>query len=195
MLFKGLKFGKKKDKEKENPTVESTTKPPIEKLEAQLRDRTDGLAQTEKRLKRLSDKVSELGEPENVLEHPHRPLGELSIEPVDSLSGVDTDEQEDIDVKHEIGPEDENLAEFVAEPQAETETEAEAQPQPKPLTSTKKVEKGSLDADSLKALFASHEEEENPLKSLINSLPDISIDELMDDLKEIKDIIRDWQKK
>jgi hypothetical protein len=63
------------------------------------------------------------------------------------------------------------------------------------MTSTKKVAKGSMDAESLKALFDSHEEEENPLAKLINSLPDITVDELMDDLKEIKDIIRDWQKK
>jgi hypothetical protein len=30
---------------------------------------------------------------------------------------------------------------------------------------------------------------------LIRSLPDVDVNELMDDLNEIKDIIKDWQKK
>ena len=181
MLFKGLKFGKKKDKEKEKPPLDGAIVTHIAELEGHLKDRTDGLAQAEKKLKRLSDKVNELGEPEVVLAHPHGPIGELSIEPVDSLTGVDTDEQEDTDVKNEEEPEDVNLV------AAESES--------KPASSTKKVPKSNFDADSLKALFTSQEVEENPLASLINSLPDITVDELMDDLKEIKDIIRDWQKK
>ena len=65
----------------------------------------------------------------------------------------------------------------------------------KPQSREDRVVKSNLDADSLKALFTSEEKEVNPLVSLINSLPDITIDELMDDLKEIKGIIRDWQKK
>jgi hypothetical protein len=65
----------------------------------------------------------------------------------------------------------------------------------KPHSREDKIVKSNLDSDSLKALFTSEEKDENPLVSLINSLPDITIDELVDDLKEIKDIIRDWQRK
>jgi hypothetical protein len=153
----------------------------IADLEEQLKDRTDGLVQTEKKLKKLSDKVNALGETDVIPEHPHKPIDEISIEPADSLSGVDTDEQEDIDTKLEKEPEDANLVEM--------------EPESKPSPKTEKKVKTNLDADSLKALFTSEEKEENPLASLINSLPDVAIDELMDDLKEIKDIIRDWQKK
>ena len=181
MLFKGLKFGKKKDKEKGNPPVDDAAVTHIADLEEQLKDRTDGLAQAEKKLKKFSDKVNGLGETDVLLEHPHGPIGELTIEPVDSLSGVDTDEQEDTDTKLEGEPEDANPVE------AESES--------KPSLKAKKTVKSNLDADSLKALFTSEEEEENPLASLINSLPDITVDELVDDLKEIKDIIRDWQRK
>jgi hypothetical protein len=49
--------------------------------------------------------------------------------------------------------------------------------------------------DSLSNLFNQDEEEENPLAALINSLPDVSAQELLDDLQEIKDIIRDGQRK
>ena len=182
MLFKGLKFGKKKDKEKGKLPVDDATVTHVAELEEQLKDRTDGLVQTEKKLKKLSDKVNGLVEIDVLHEqHPHGPIGELSIEPLDSLSGVDTDEQEDINTKLVKEPEDLHLT--------------EVEPEPKPSLKTEQTTKTNLDADSLKALFTSEEHEENPLASLINSLPDITTDELMDDLKEIKGIIRDWQRK
>ena len=182
MLFKGLKFGKKKDKEKEQekPPADDATSTQITELEEQLKERTDDLTQTEMKLKKLSGKISDLEDVEVSELQPHGPIGELSIEPEDSLSGVDTDEEEDTDTSLKEEPEDIELAE------AESES--------KSPTSTKKPDK-KLDAESLKALFTSEEEEENPLAGLIMSLPDVSVDELMDDLKEIKDIIRDWQKK
>ena len=49
------------------------------------------------------------------------------------------------------------------------------------------------DADSLNNLFSSEEEEENPLAGLINSLPDVTARELMDDLAEIQRIIKEWK--
>jgi hypothetical protein len=181
MFFKGLNFGKKKDTEKGKPPANDTTATHIAELEEQLKDRTDGLVQTEKKLKRLSDKVNSLGEIDVAPELPHGPIGELAIEPVDALVGVDTDEEENTKADLEKEPEDENIV----------EVEREAKPQSR----EDRVVKSNLDADSLKALFTSEEKEVNPLVSLINSLPDITIDELMDDLKEIKGIIRDWQKK
>jgi ribosomal protein L12E/L44/L45/RPP1/RPP2 len=54
-------------------------------------------------------------------------------------------------------------------------------------------EEKSQDADSLNNLFNTEEEEENPLASLINSLPDVSIREIMDDLAEIQRIIKEWR--
>jgi hypothetical protein len=180
MLFKGLKFGKKKDKDKEKASADDTNSTHMDELEQQLKNRTDDLAQTEMKLKELSGKISDLEEIEVTELQPHGPIGELSIEPEDSLSGVDTDEEEDTSTESKEEPQDVNLA--------------EVQPESKPATSTKKPDK-QLDAESLKALFTSEEQEENPLTTLIHSLPEVSVDELMDDLKEIKDIIRDWQKK
>jgi hypothetical protein len=181
MSFKFLKFGKKKDKEKGKPPADESAATHIAELEEQLKDRTNGLTRTEKKLKRLSDKVIGFNEQDISRVQPHGPIGELSIKPEDSLAGVDADEQEDSGTKLKEEPEDVNLA--------------EAEPEPKSSSPKNKKVKTNLDAESLKALFTSKVEEENPLTSLINSLPDITIDELMDDLKEIKDIIRDWQKK
>ena len=50
-------------------------------------------------------------------------------------------------------------------------------------------------SDSLNNLFSDEEEEENPLANLIKSLPDVTAQEIMDDINEIKGIIREWQKK
>lgn len=188
MFLKGLKFGKKKDTEKGKPPADGAAATRITELEGQLKGRTDGLAQTEKKLKRLSDKVNSLGEADATAELPHRPIGELSIEPVDALAGVDTDEEEDIKADLEKEPGDVNSVEVERESNGEDHAS-------KPQSRGDRDVKSNLDADSLKALFTSEEKDENPLLSLINSLPDITIDELTDDLKEIKDIIRDWQKK
>ena len=182
MLFKGLKFGKKKEKEKEKekPQADAGASTHMADLEEQLKERTDDLAETEMKLKKLSGKIVELEETETSELQPHGPIGELSIEPEDSLSGVDTDEEEDTSTEPAEKP--------VNAKAVEAEPESNATP------ATKRPDK-KLDAESLKALFTSEEEEENPLAGLIHSLPDVSVDELMDDLKEIKDIIRDWQKK
>jgi hypothetical protein len=181
MIFKGFKFGKNKDKEKGKKSADDATSAQIAELEEHIKERTDDLAETEMKLKKLSGKISEIEEIDTSEARPHGPIGELSIAPEDSLSGVDTDEDEEeavIEVRKKPGD---------ANP-------AEAQPEGKYSASTKKPDK-QLDAESLKALFTSEEEEENPLAALINSLPDVSVDELMDDLKEIKDIIKDWQNK
>jgi len=45
----------------------------------------------------------------------------------------------------------------------------------------------------LNSLFSTDDEEENPLAALINSLPDVTARELMDDLDEIHRIIKEWK--
>ncbi len=180
MFLNKLKFGKNNKKEKEGTPADAAASTGITGLEEHLKDRTDDLAQTEMKLKNLSGKIVELEETETSELHPHGPISELSIESEDSLSGVDTDEEEDTSAEP-------------AEKPANVKA-AETDPESKSTSATKKPDK-PLDTESLKALFTSEEEEENPLAGLITSLPDVSVDELMDDLKEIKDIIKDWQNK
>ena len=193
MIFKGFKFGKNKDKEKEKKSADDAASTQIAELEEHLKERTDDLAETEMKLKKLSGKISEIEEIDTSEARPHGPIGELSIAPEDSLSGVDTDEDEEEEDVLEIKKKPEDA---VPEPKekAVDANSAETKEEGTYSASTKRPDK-QLDAESLKALFTSEEEEENPLAGLINSLPDVSVDELMDDLKEIKDIIKDWQNK
>jgi hypothetical protein len=69
-------------------------------------------------------------------------------------------------------------------PSAEAAAQAEAKKETKPAD----------DNDSFNNLFSNEEEEVNPLANLINSLPDVTAQELFDDLKEIKEIIMERQK-
>jgi hypothetical protein len=70
-------------------------------------------------------------------------------------------------------------------------------PLDKPDTEPEKPKDIKLDDsnDSLDSLFSQDEEEVNPLANLINSLPDVSAQEIIDDLNEIKRIIKEWHPK
>ena len=48
-------------------------------------------------------------------------------------------------------------------------------------------------SDSLSDLFSDDEEEENPLAGLITSLPDVTATELLEDMKEVQVLLREWQ--
>jgi|WetSurMetagenome_2_1015567.scaffolds.fasta_scaffold358342_1 hypothetical protein len=85
-------------------------------------------------------------------------------------------------------------------PLAPTHT-ATAAPPPSPIPAASPGKDGEKKKDSLDLgasignIFNDLEEEENPLANLIKALPDVAATELIDDLKEINDIIKDWQKK
>ncbi|OGO00405.1 MAG: hypothetical protein A2Y58_05900 [Chloroflexi bacterium RBG_13_51_52] len=181
MIFKGFKFGKSKDNGKGKSGSGDSTATQIAELEEHLKDRTNNLKQTEKKLSKLSEKVNDIVEIDIAPVRPHGPIKELSIGSEDTLDDVDIDEGVIAGDALEETVEDIKLVEKPVESE------------PPPVTG--KGTKSNYDSDSLKALFTSVEEDENPLANLINSLPEITIDELEEDLKEIKDIIKDWQQK
>ncbi len=74
--------------------------------------------------------------------------------------------------------------EEVEKPSAEASAQTEAKSEPKPAD----------DNDSFNNLFSNEEEDVNPLANLINALPDVTAQELFDDLKEIKEIIQERKK-
>ena len=161
----------------------------VSEMEEHMNERTKDLEAMTKRLKELSKDTDE-----NNSIGPHGPIGELSVEDLrpdaDSERGMDSsifleDENEDVKIV-EIG-----TTSSISPAATPTETSPESEP-------ASQISAGSGlnfedDSDSLKNLFSDDEEEENPLEKLINSLPDVSAQELMDDLNEIKGIIKDWQ--
>jgi hypothetical protein len=181
MKFPGIKFGKTKDKDQQAVTDKAAQ---IAELEGQIKNSTDNLKQTEKKLKKLSGKVGDILDVEPV--RPHGPIQELTLEPEDIAKGAVATEE---------------TAAAAPKETAEAVKVVEAPPQapaivaPPAVTKEKSKTEDLLGGDSLKALFTSEEEEENPLSALIMSMPEVTIDELEEDLREIKEIIKDWQKK
>ena len=69
-------------------------------------------------------------------------------------------------------------AEVTAEAEVPAKAEAATKPEVKPNPTD------PITDDSISDLFSHEEEEVNPLVNLINSLPDVTAQELIDDLKE-----------
>jgi len=204
MRIKGFKIGKSKDKPEEDAAAEDTITEQIVEMEDKINDRTKNLEETAQQLQELSDEadnadgdkevlvgphppLDELtvdpediqADDEEVEAGPHPPLDELSIEPEDKLAEID-DIESDIDQPGE-GAEEIKVVEVISG--SEPAVEGKEEP---------KVE--DIGDDSINNLFSDEEEEENPLANLIKALPDVTAQELVDDLEEIKGIIKEWQK-
>jgi hypothetical protein len=200
MKFGGFKIGKSSDtKEKEKVALDGRPAIQIAELEEQLIGRTDSLKQTELKLKNLSGKGKNGKDLDDIAVKPHGPIGELTLEPEVDLTDAAAVLDEPVDGPSEIKTETIKLVELKAEPvpppvvAKEVKKEVKAEPVPPPAA-TKEV-KADLSNDSLSSLFSHDEEEENLLANLVKSLPDVAASELLDDIKEIKGIIEDWQKK
>jgi hypothetical protein len=214
MRFMGLKIGKSTEKnENGNAGAKGSTATHATELEEHLNGRTDNLKQTAKQLKKLSDKVSSSKENEGISHKPHRPIAVLEVRTEDIVSGADIIRESEIDNPPEEEGEVVKLVEVSAKaatlpkaeaanpPKAQAATPPKAQaatpPKAEATTPPKEEKKPPPEegSDSLNKLFSNDDEEENPLANLIRSLPDVTTEELIDDLNEIKAIIKDWQKK
>lgn len=180
MRLKNFKIGKSKKKQEEDAVeAEGTAEEQIGEMEEKINGRTKNLEETAQELQELSDEADTTEENEDTPAGPHPPLDELTIEPEDKLAEVDDDEA-GANVTEEEG-EEIKVVEVTAGSDQPPEGEKEA-----------KAEEGG--GDSIKNLFSDDEEEENPLANLIKSLPDVTAGELIDDLNEIKGIIKEWQR-
>jgi hypothetical protein len=128
---------------------------------------------------------------------PHGPVEELTIDDEDTENaGITLDE---VDDTGSIKLGEIKVAEVTVEKAATIKAAPVAAPKAPPAAVApaappeQKAEAKPDEADSLNSLFASSEEEENPLASLINSLPDVTAQELMEDLAEIHRIIKEWK--
>jgi hypothetical protein len=209
MKFGGFKLGKSNEpKEKETVALDGRPAIQIAELEEQLSSKTNNLKQAEAKIKNLSGKSKSVKDVDDILVKPHGPIGELTLEPEVDLTDAAMIADEPIDGPLEIKTETIKLVELKAEPvplppaakKAKTEpipppAAKEMKAAPVPLPAVVKEAKVDLSNDSLNNLFSHDEEEENLLASLVRSLPDVAASELLDDIKEIKGIIEDWQKK
>lgn len=167
----GFKLGKKKEEEVEEEEV--------------YEEETEELPQE------LTAEVEPVG--------PHAPLGELSLDA--DASGEDAGGLDILDptTATEEQGEPVNLVEVQPDPSVAAEPAPAVAPDP--IGAPPAGEQGEKKNDpmdlsaSISNIFNDIDDEENPLANLVKSLPEVAATELIDDLKEITDIIKDWQKK
>jgi hypothetical protein len=176
MHLKVFKIGKTKEKPDRDAAPDDDT--PARQVADQIKNRTKGLKETEQQLIELSETANG-PEKEDSAPGPHGPLVELKIDA----------EEESAEVE-----EDAAIPTVKADDKA-TPARAEAE---KALTGGAEDKKPAANADkddSLNDLFSQQDDEVNPLGNLINSMPEVTAQELIDDLKQIKEIIRENYKK
>ena len=191
MRFKPLKLGKSKEEpEEEIIEVDKATANQLTEMNENISNRTKNLEETTQQLQDLSETLSDSVD-EDDTPKPHGPLVELTVEPEDKMMDIDLDITSDEEL-FEAATEEIKVVEVNAETSvpADLKETGDSQPEGESAPDT-----AGSDDDSFSNLFGSEEEEFNPLASLINSLPDVSTQELVDDLQEIKDIIMDNKKR
>jgi hypothetical protein len=142
----------------------------------------------------IVDQLIQSVEEDGIAVKPHAPLQELSLDGEQELDAVETPLTEE-GAAEESG-ETVKLVEVKVDPTAAVSPP----PPPSPAAPAPKNAAGAKPADPLdisatiNSVFTDVEDEENPLANLIKTLPEVAASELMDDLKEINDIIKDWKK-
>lgn len=188
---KPKKYKPKRDK----PGVEDAQAVEITEIEAKINGKTKDMEKSAKKLKGPTTKDGIAIPADDIPVRPHGPAAELSLEPEDlqKSAGITLDDEE-IDDSVKLG-EEVKITEVSTEKVAVAPKGVPAAVAVAPVAEKKeeKKEEKPDDADSLNSLFSSDEEEANPLASLINSLPDVTARELMDDLAEIQRIIKEWR--
>jgi hypothetical protein len=193
MRFKLGKPKEKRDKDKVDVAIKDIAAERIEKMEQRIYGRARDLEEKAQQIQGLAEKS------DDITARPHGPISELTLDTVDKSSDVmrvvklndsdDSDEDEDTVKLVEVSAI--NAPTVKAAPAKVTE--AKAAPG-KPPEAAKEAQPDE-DSDSLGNLFKQQEDEVNPLANLIHSLPDVTVEELAEDLNEIKRIIKEWQKK
>jgi hypothetical protein len=205
MQFKGFRIGKSKEPS-EKTQVKNATTAPTTVIEEPPSGSTSNLKQPAKQLNKLSDKPVNSAENADISAKPHGPIGDLEVVAEDDMK-----DENDVLLPEESGEEVKLVevsadvvtslkAKEVASPKTEAATSPKAQaaiPPKGEAASPPTEDKTKLEdaGDSLNKLFSAEEEEENPLANLIRSMPDVTTEELLEDLNEIKEIIREWQQK
>lgn len=185
MRFKGIKLGLLKGKGEKDEAEEA---------QAIEEEGQTGGGESPETTTGQSQEASELSPDEEIPIKPHGPLVELSLDSAGELDDVEFEKQlgddslseEELEAVKvvEIKPDTDEMA---LEESTRLDTDAVATEEP----SKEEKEKSKPADDSFDSLFANDEEEENPKASLIESLPDVSAQEILNDITELKDIMRE----
>ena len=153
-------------------------------LEELVSKRALGLEETKEQLEQLSGSLdgAEEGddkavEADALLSSLGQPAGELAVEAKEEAAGeLVVEAKEEAASGGEAGGEEGIEALLTSEKEKETQ-------------------ESNGDGDSLNNLFSDEDEEENPLASLIKSLPDVTANELLNEAREVSVIVQEWRRR
>ena len=193
--FKNFSIGKLRNRDRKDTSgVKDGPVPEIAEIEDKIKEKTGNVA-SRKRLRETLPQAGITPAADDIPVRPHGPAAELTVEPEDLKQDIDLTLDELDDDSISLGGEVKisEVGAVTAAPKAGPEAAVPdpAAPEVK-LEDTKESQPDEND-DSLNKLFSDQEEEENPLAALIANMPDVTVQELMDDLEEIKRIIREWK--
>jgi len=140
----------------------------ITNLEGLVNKRTRDLQEAQEQLEQLSGTAQDSGEDggevkaEKLFTQPNQPKEELVVQPEEKTA--------------DVGKEPDSLLEEAGEKGEEEEQGSDEQ-------------EGKEQDDSMSNLFSQEEEEENPLESLLSSLPDITASELLAEAQELTEMM------
>ncbi len=206
MRFKPLKSltpGKPKEKpeqDQDDDEFKAIAANRIADMEKRIHIKTKDLEEKAQQIQGLSSKSDKTEPNGDIPRGPHGPLVELTLEAdekpddVTSLADITEDDESEED-SEEIKLVEVSTAKVVLPEKDKEEQPVEASATTKKPPGKEEEIKPDDSNDSLNNLFNDEEEEENPLANLIKSLPDVTAQELIDDLTEIRGIIKEWQKK
>jgi hypothetical protein len=176
MKFKSLKFGKNKDEIMKETVVEQPDAPVAPEAELP------------------PEPVDPAPPVEEARPAPHGPMAELTLDAAPAID--DSDEPVDFGgIEPPVTPGDDEEDVTVVEVKADELAAAKGEavvPAEDVSIETAPEEEVKME-DSLSSLFSMDEDEVNPLAALIDSLPDVTVQELMDDIQEIKEIMQEWR--
>ena len=218
MRFKSFKIGKTGEKTEEvTAKEEPVTTEEVADMEEKINNKTKKLKDAEMQLKGLTDAAKIPEEDEDEVPGPHGPLIELTVDPGNELADLDTEaelntlmdtdekgeeQEQDINVVEVINKDTVKVADKTAdktagkttdEPVNKSSDEVEGKDKSEKDKEAKLEDAPKNNKDDFSSLFSDEEEEINPLSNLINSLPEVSAQELLNELEEIKGIIRERQ--
>lgn len=209
--------------EEETVQEEAVTVDDVVDMEEKIASKTKKLKDAEEQLKGLTDSTKGSEEDDDEMPGPHGPLIELTVEPGGEIVDLETESElnnlMDTDEKDkeqnlnivELG--DKNTVKVVdktadkaagkhddktddkAKKNEKTEQSEDTKPNEKSEPEKEaKPDAASLDSgDGFSDLFSDEEEDVNPLANLINNLPEVSAQELINELEELKEIIKERQ--
>jgi len=190
MRFKISKFTKTHEIPEEEPVQdENATFTEVVGMEEKIINKTRELQDAAKQLKGLYDSAISTEEDEDDTPVLHGPLIELTVEPVENLVDLDAETEASRSIDTSEKEQKIIVVALSNKKPVKATNKRKKEIKNKQGEATKQDDMPQRGNDESGNFFSAVEEEPNPLANLIKTLPEVSTQEILNELEEIKEII------